>query len=130
VIDPAEGWLLAASIAVSIGTVALTVRNLRDPVRVRDAQLTQNASPVTSLVVLVIGVLAVALVLVFGIALLAAGHGVAGCSMLCLAAGGVTLVAGTIWLRTRPFPSPGEDTAAAAVGPGPEPGEDPDDDAP
>lgn len=85
----AEAGLLAASIAILVGTAAILVKRVRTPAWVRDAQLTLNASPVTSLLLLLVGALLVALVLAFGIFLLVNGHSVIGWAMVCLAATGI-----------------------------------------
>ncbi|MFK4483635.1 hypothetical protein [Curtobacterium sp. AB7] len=92
----AEASLLAASIAVLVGTVAILVNRVRTPAWVRDAQLTLNASAVTSLLLLVCGALLVALVLAFGIFLLATRHGVVGRAMVCLAATGIAHLGVTV----------------------------------
>jgi hypothetical protein len=99
----AEAGLLAASIAVLVGTVAILVNRVRAPAWVRDAQLTLNASPVTSLLLLLCGALLVALVLAFGIFFLATGHSVIGWAMVCLAATGIAHLGVTMWIRRQPL---------------------------
>ena len=99
----AEAGLLAASIAILVGTVAILVHRVRTPAWVRDAQLTLNASPVTSLLLLLVGALLVALVLAFGIFWLATGHSVVGWAMVCLAATGIAHLGVTVWIRQQPL---------------------------
>ena len=100
----AEAGLLAASIAVLVGTVAILVNRVRTPAWVRDVQLTVNASPVISLLLLLLcGALLVALVLAFGIFLLATGHSVVGWAMVCLAATGIAHLGVTEWIRRQPL---------------------------
>ena len=95
--------LLAASVAILVGTVALFVWRARNPVWVRDAQLTQNASPVTSVLLLVLGVLVAALVLAFGIVLIRTGHSLVGWAMVCLAAARLVHASVAVWIRRRPL---------------------------
>lgn len=99
----AEAGLLAASVAILVGTAALLVRLVRNPVRVRDAQLALNADPVVSLLTLVLGAVLVVLVLAVGIAWIAAGHGVVGWAMVCLGATGVAHLAVVVWIRRKPI---------------------------
>lgn len=103
----AEAGLLAASIAILVGTVAILVHRVRTPAWVRDAQLTLNASPVSSLLLLLVGALLVALVLAFafafGIFFLATGHNVIGWAMVCLAATGIAHLGVTVWIRRQPL---------------------------
>ncbi|OII35625.1 hypothetical protein BIV02_12530 [Curtobacterium sp. MMLR14_014] len=99
----AEAGLLAASIAVLVGTVAILVHRVRTPAWVRDVQLTLNASPVTSLLLLLAGALLVALVLAFGIFLLATRHSVVGWAIVCLAATGIAHLGVTVWIRRQPL---------------------------
>ncbi|MCS6561025.1 hypothetical protein N8D74_17035 [Curtobacterium flaccumfaciens] len=96
--------LLAASIAVLMGTVAIFVWRVRDPIWVRDARLTQNASPVSSLLMLVFGALVTALVLALGVFWIATGHTVVGWAMVCLAATALSHVSVGAWIRRRPLP--------------------------
>ncbi|QQD76254.1 hypothetical protein I8920_00270 [Curtobacterium sp. YC1] len=100
----AEAVLLAAGIVLVVGTVALLLWRVRDPTWVRDAQLTQNASPVTSLFMLVLGTLLVALASVLGIVLIATGRGIVGWTMACLAVAGLAHVSVSVWIRRRPLP--------------------------
>jgi hypothetical protein len=100
----AEAVLLAASVAVLLGTVAGLVWRVRNPVWLRDAQLTLNASPRSSMLVLVSGALVAALVLALGIFWVAAGHIVDGWAMVCLAATGFAHVSVSVWIRRQPFP--------------------------
>ncbi|WP_282818676.1 hypothetical protein [Curtobacterium flaccumfaciens] len=99
----AEAGLLAASIAILVGTAAILVKRVRTPAWVPDAQLTLNASPVTSLLLLLVGALLVALVLAFGIFLLVNGHSVVGWAMVCLAATGIAHLGVTVWIRRQPL---------------------------
>ncbi len=100
----AEAVLLAAGIVVVVGTVALLLWRVRDPTWVRDAQLTQNASPVTSLLMLVLGALLVALASALGVVFIATGHGMVGWTMICLAVAGLAHVSVSVWIRRRPLP--------------------------
>ncbi|WP_123653700.1 MULTISPECIES: hypothetical protein [unclassified Curtobacterium] len=95
--------LLVASVAILVGTVALFGWRVRNPAWVRDAQLTQNASPVISLLMLVFGVLVVAVVLALGIFWVATEHGVVGWVMVCVAATGLVHVWVNVWIRRRPL---------------------------
>jgi len=99
----AEAGLLAASIAVLAGTVAILVHRVRTPAWVRDVQLTLNATPVTSLLLLLCGALLVGLVLTFGIFLVVTRHGVIGWAMVCLAATGIAHLGVTVWIRRQPL---------------------------
>ncbi|WIB78691.1 hypothetical protein DEJ28_06230 [Curtobacterium sp. MCPF17_002] len=99
----AEAGLLAASVAILVGTAALLVWRVRNPTWVRDAQLTQNASPVISLLMLALGALLVALAFTFGISLVATRHSILGWAMICLAATGLTHVWVNVWIRRRPL---------------------------
>lgn len=96
--------LLAASIAVLLGTVAIFVWRVRNPAWVRDARLTQNASPLSSLLMLVFGALVTALVLALGVFWVATGHSVVGWAMVSLAATGLLHVSVGVWIRRQPFP--------------------------
>jgi len=100
----AEAVLLAAGIVVVVGTVALLLWRVRDPTWVHDAQLTQNASPVISLVMLVLGALLVALASALGAVLIATGHGMVGWTMVSLAVAGLAHVWVSVWIRRRPLP--------------------------
>lgn len=99
----AEAGLLAAAVALFLGTAALLVRLVRNPARVRDAQLALNANPVVSLLTIVLGVLLVVLVLALGIAWIATGHGVVGWALVCLGATGVAHLAVGLWIRRKPI---------------------------
>lgn len=92
-----------------LGTVAIFVWRLRNPAWVRDARLTQNASPLSSLLMLVFGALVTALVLVLGVFWVATGHSVVGWAMVCLGATGLSHVSVGVWIRRQPFPSSGRD---------------------
>ena len=99
----AEAGLLAASIAVLVGTVAILVHRVRTPAWVHDAQLTLNASPVTSLLLFLAGALLVVLFLTFGIFLVATRHSVVGWAIVCLAATGIAHLGVTVWIRRQPL---------------------------
>ncbi|PZE60211.1 hypothetical protein DEJ04_06470 [Curtobacterium sp. MCLR17_044] len=86
-----------------MGTVAILVHRVRTPAWVRDVQLTLNATPVTSLLLLLVGALLAALVLAFGIFWLATGHSVVGWAMVCLAATGIAHLGVTVWIRRQPL---------------------------
>lgn len=100
----AEAGLLAASVALLVGTVALLMWRMRNPTWVRDAQLTQNASPLISFLMLALGALLVALVSALGIFWVATGHSIIGWGMICLAATGLAHVWVNVWIRRQPFP--------------------------
>lgn len=100
----AEAVLLAASVVILAGTVVLYLWRVRNPTWVRDQWLTQNGSPVISLVALVLGSLLVALVLAFGIAVMAAGRSLIGWGMICAACSGVVHVWVGVWIRQQPLP--------------------------
>ena len=100
----AEAVLLAVSIVVLVGTVVLFLWRVRDPTWVRDTQLTQNASPVISLVMLVLGALLVALALAFGIIFIATGRSLIGWVTICAAGSGLAHIWVTVWIRRRPLP--------------------------
>jgi len=100
----AEAILLAASVVILVGTVVLFQWRVRNPTWVRDARLTQNASPVVSLVMLVLGTLLVALVFAFGIGFIATGRSLIGWAMICAAGSGLAHVIVTVWIRQRPLP--------------------------
>ncbi|MBT1545190.1 hypothetical protein [Curtobacterium aurantiacum] len=96
--------LLGASIAVLLGTVAIFVSRVRNPAWVRDARLTQNASPVISVLLLAFSALVTALVLALGAFWVATGHSVVGWAMVCLAATGLSHVSVGVWIRRQPLP--------------------------
>ncbi|MBT1676526.1 hypothetical protein [Curtobacterium aurantiacum] len=96
--------LLGASIAVLLGTVAIVVWRVRNPTWVRDAQLTQNASPVISFLLLAFSALVAALILTLGVFWVATGHRVVGWAMVCLAVTGLSHVWVGVWIRRQPFP--------------------------
>lgn len=100
----AEAGLLAASVAILIGTVALFVRRVRNPTWVRDAQLAQNASPLNGPLMPTLGALVVALVFAFGIFLIATDHSIVGWVMICGAATGLAHVWVNVWIRRQPLP--------------------------
>ncbi|MDB6427106.1 hypothetical protein [Curtobacterium sp. 20TX0008] len=100
----AEALLLAVSVVVLVGTVALFLWRVRNPTWVRDTQLTQNASPVTSLVMVVLGALLVALALAFGVVSIATGRSLIGWAMICAAGSGLAHLVVTVWIRRRPLP--------------------------
>jgi hypothetical protein len=99
-----EAGLFAASVALLVGTVALLVWRVRNPTWVRDAQLSQNASPLISLLMLALGALLVALVSAVEIFWVAAGHNIVGWGMICVAATGLAHVWVNVWIRRQPFP--------------------------
>lgn len=96
-----------------MGTVALLVWRVRNPTWVRDAQLSQNGSPLISLLMLALGTLLVALVSAIGIFWVAARHDIVGWGMICVAASGLTHVWVNVWIRRQPFPQipPGFESA-------------------
>jgi hypothetical protein len=98
-----EAGLLAASIAILLDTVAILMHRVRTPAWVRDAQLTLNANPLASLPLLLVAALLVALVLAFGIFLVATRHSVVGWAMVCLAATGIAHLGVTVWIRRQPL---------------------------
>jgi len=98
--------LLAVSIAVLLGTVAIVLWRVRNPAWVRDARLAQNASPVSSLLMLAFGAVVTTLVLVLGVFWVTTGHGVVGWAMVGLAATGLSHVWVGVWIRRQPLPQP------------------------
>ncbi len=66
-----------------------------------DAQLTQNASPLISFLMLALGALLVALVSALGIFWVATGHCIVGWGMICLAATGLAHVWVNVWIRRQ-----------------------------
>ncbi|WJY00176.1 hypothetical protein [Curtobacterium sp. 458] len=99
-----EAVLLAASIVILVGTVALLLWRVRDPTWVRDTRLTQNASPVISLVTLVLGAILVALISAFGIVFIATGRSIIGWALICAAGSGLAHVWVAVWTRRQPLP--------------------------